>query len=92
MTRKYFGTDGIRDVAGSGLLTADLVCSYGRAVGSYLREQVGASERATVLIGRDTRESGPTILRQLSQGILEFGHRVVDGGVLTTPAVQTLCR
>ncbi len=86
MSRKYFGTDGIRDVAGEGMLAPDRVRALGRGVARWL------SGPRRVLFGRDTRESGPWILDALTEGLLAAGHEVVDGGVLTTPAVQTLCR
>ncbi|NRA95492.1 MAG: phosphoglucosamine mutase [Planctomycetes bacterium] len=89
MSRQYFGTDGIRDVAGQGLLSPDLVTSYGRAIGAWLSEQKSG---ARVLVGRDTRASGPALIEQFGAGVLAAGHHLVDGGVLSTPAVQTLCR
>jgi phosphoglucosamine mutase len=89
VTRKYFGTDGIRDVAGRGLLAADRVRTYGRAFGEFIsRKRPGGR----VLIGRDTRASGPSIVAGLAEGLTASGLVVVDGGVLTTPAVQALCR
>lgn len=91
MGRKYFGTDGIRDVAGRGLLAPAMVRALGEAAGRVLqRERPGV--RARVLAGRDTRRSGAGILGGLAAGLLEAGHELVDGGVLTTPAVQALCR
>src|SRR5262245_19498483 len=89
MARKYFGTDGIRDVAGQGLLASERVRSYGQAFGRYFSSK---SPSGRVLIGRDTRGSGPAIVASLSEGLAGAGLSVVDGGVLTTPAVQTLCR
>ena len=89
MSRQYFGTDGIRDVAGQGLLSLELVTSYGHAIGSWLSGQTAG---AKVLVGRDTRASGPALLDQLGAGVIAAGHELVDGGVLPTPAVQTLCR
>ena len=89
MSRQYFGTDGIRDVAGQGLLSLELVTSYGHAIGSWLSGQTAG---AKVLVGRDTRASGPALLDQLGVGVIAAGHELVDGGVLPTPAVQTLCR
>jgi phosphoglucosamine mutase len=89
MTRKYFGTDGIRDVAGAGLLTDTLVRTYGRAFGRHFAAR---RPRGRVLIGRDTRASGPGIVAALAEGLCAHGLSVTDGGVLTTPAVQTVCR
>jgi phosphoglucosamine mutase len=89
VTRKYFGTDGIRDVAGEGLLAPDRVLAYGRAFGRYVASKAPGGR---VLVGRDTRDSGPGIVAALADGLTACGLEVVDGGVLTTPAVQTLCR
>lgn len=89
MSRKYFGTDGIRDVAGVGLLAPEVVRACGRALGALL---AASGTEARVLAGRDTRRSGPELLDQLAEGLLDHGHVLSDGGVLTTPAVQTLAR
>lgn len=89
MTRKYFGTDGIRDVAGSGLLTDDRVRAYGRAFGRVFAAKAPGGR---VLIGRDTRASGPGIVASLADGLCAAGLSITDGGVLPTPAVQTVCR
>jgi len=72
-------------------LAAEHVAAYGTAVGLWLR---GDAKRtgARVLIGRDTRQSGPALLEQVSSGFRRLGHSVIDGGVLSTPAIQTLCR
>jgi len=86
--RKWFGTDGIRDVAGQGLLAPEAVLACGRALGRML----AARGRARVLAGRDTRESGPVLLDQVRAGLLDYGHVIYDAGVLTTPAVQLLAR
>jgi phosphoglucosamine mutase len=89
VSRKYFGTDGIRDVAGQGLLAAPRIRELGWALGAYLHQRQPA---ARVLVGRDTRASGPSILEGLAPGITGAGHRLLDGGILSTPAVQSLCR
>lgn len=89
MERKYFGTDGIRGPAGEGLLAPDRVAALGRAAGAFVADMGGARR---VLIGRDTRESGPWIAKLLADGFRGAGVAVCDGGVLTTPAVQWLAR
>lgn len=88
-TRKYFGTDGIRDRAGEGLLARPRVAVYGRALGRFFAKRAA---RGRVLVGRDTRASGPWIVDALADGLAASGLVAVDGGVLTTPAVQALCR
>jgi len=79
-----FGTDGIRGVAGSEL-TAELVLSLGRAAA---RVVVGGSGQ--ILIGRDTRLSGPMLQAAFSAGAASEGVDVVDLGVLPTPGVAAV--
>src|SRR5262245_11233290 len=71
------------------MLAPDRVKAYGRAFGAYI---AGRKPGGRVLVGRDTRESGPSIVAGLAEGLTGAGLVVVDGGVLTTPAVQVLCR
>jgi phosphoglucosamine mutase len=82
MARQYFGTDGVRGVVGEAL-TDDLVERLGRA---FARWTSGDS----VLIGRDTRGSGPALEAALASGLAEGGSSVTLGGVLPTPAVALL--
>src|SRR5919201_1591996 len=82
MTRRYFGTDGVRGIVGRDL-TVDLVESLGRAAAIW-------AGRARVFIGRDTRASGPELERALARGIAMGGGSAVIGGVLPTPAVALL--
>ncbi len=84
MTRRYFGTDGVRGVVGDSL-TPDLVERLGRAATIW----VGGGE---VLVGRDTRGSGPQLEEALARGILSAGGDAVLGGVLPTPAVALCAR
>jgi len=82
MTRRYFGTDGVRGIVGDGLST-DLVERLGRAFAVW-------SEAGSVLVGRDTRPSGPELEHALAAGLASGGSEVVLGGVLPTPAVAVL--
>ena len=82
MPRQYFGTDGVRGVVGEEL-TADLVQRLGTA---YARWSGGES----VLVGRDTRASGPELERALEAGLAAGGSRAVRGGILPTPAIALL--
>src|SRR4051794_26880369 len=84
MTRKLFGTDGVRGVAGV-LLTADLAVALGRAV-----TLESSADRPQVLIIRDTRESGQMLEAALSAGITAAGGDVLLGGILPTPAAPLL--
>ena len=80
--RRYFGTDGVRGVVGSDL-TDDLVARVGTGFARW-------SGGAPVLIGRDTRASGPALERALARGLAAGGSQAVLGGVLPTPAVALL--
>ena len=80
--RRFFGTDGIRGVVG-GSLTEELVERIGRAATLWCG-------RGRVLVGRDTRGSGPVLEEALTRGIVDAGGTAVLGGVLPTPAVALL--
>jgi phosphoglucosamine mutase len=82
--RKYFGTDGVRGVVGESL-TPELVELLGRAATTW-------SGRGRVLVGRDTRGSGPMLEDALVRGIVAAGGVAVLGGVLPTPAVALLAQ
>jgi phosphoglucosamine mutase len=82
--RRYFGTDGVRGVAGE-KLTASLALRIGAAV----TREVGG-ERPRVLVIRDTRESGEMLEAALAAGIASAGGDVLLGGVLPTPAAPLL--
>jgi phosphoglucosamine mutase len=82
LPRRLFGTDGVRGVVGDDL-TEDLVARLGRAFARW-------SGGADVLIGRDTRGSGPTLEAALAAGLTSGGSDVALGGVLPTPAVALL--
>ena len=82
MARRYFGTDGVRGVVGENL-TPDLVERVGRAATLW----AGAGR---VLVGRDTRASGPALEQDLARGIVSAGGTAVLAGVLPTPAVALL--
>ncbi|HWM12876.1 MAG TPA: phosphoglucosamine mutase [Gaiellaceae bacterium] len=81
MARRYFGTDGVRGIVGEDL-TEELVERLGRAFAL-----TGAGD---VLIGRDTRASGPALEAALARGIASGGARAWLGGILPTPAVALL--
>ena len=89
MAKQLFGTDGIRGVAGEYPLDAATVHAFGMALGSDLRR---ASPDAAVLIGMDTRESGPWIAAQVAAGLARQNVRAVFAGVVTTPGVAYLTR
>ena len=92
MPRRYFGTDGIRGVVGDDL-TTDLVEKIGRAATLWARSAAKSeqgSDPGHVLIGRDTRASGPELEQALARGIVSAGGTAVLAGVLPTPAVALL--
>ena len=80
--RRYFGTDGVRGVVGDSL-TEGLVARVGFAFAQW-------SDAAPVLVGRDTRASGPALEAALARGLAAAGSEVTLGGVLPTPAVALL--
>jgi phosphoglucosamine mutase len=84
MTRKLFGTDGVRGVAG-GLLTAELALGLAQAA----TRKTGV-ERPQVLIVRDTRESGEMLQAAVAAGVSAAGGDALLGGVLPTPAAPLL--
>ena len=89
MGKLLFGTDGVRGVPGTYPLDDQTLYAMGRAVGGYLKKEHGG---AHVLIGMDTRESGPHIAGLLAAGLNQAGATVAFAGVLTTPGVACLVR
>jgi phosphoglucosamine mutase len=87
--RKLFGTDGIRAVAGQYPLDPTTIYGVGLALAHTLRKKAA---RPRVLLGRDTRESGPWIAATLAAALREAGVEVESAGVVTTPAVAFLAR
>ena len=89
MAKALFGTDGIRGVAGEYPLDPATVHAIGMALGSDAGRHDPDPE---ILIGIDTRESGPWLAGQLAGGLEEQGARVRFAGVITTPGVAYLTR
>jgi len=85
--KKLFGTDGIRSVAGQYPLDPATVHAIGLALAHTLS---AASPNPRVLLGMDTRESGPAIASQLAAGLTAGGASVESAVVITTPAVAYL--
>jgi phosphoglucosamine mutase len=88
MTRKYFGTDGIRGTANRFPVTPDIAMKVGMAVGLYYRN----GHRQRVVIGKDTRLSGYMIENALVAGFTAVGVDVFLLGPIPTPAVAMLTR
>ncbi len=86
MTKRYFGTDGIRDHVGSGVIRPDNVLKLGWATGKVLK----AHGESKVLIGKDTRISGYMFESALEAGLISAGIDVFLLGPMPTPAVAYL--
>ena len=89
MTRKYFGTDGIRGTANEDPMTAETALKIGMAAG---REFYRGDHRHRVLIGKDTRLSGYMLEPALTAGFTSVGMDVILVGPMPTPAVAMLTR
>ncbi|MFZ6686232.1 phosphoglucosamine mutase [Undibacterium sp. SXout11W] len=93
MTRKYFGTDGIRGKVGVAPITPDFVMRLGYAAGKVLAQSGQPGEkRPAVLIGKDTRISGYMLEAALEAGFASAGVDVMLSGPMPTPAVAYLTR
>jgi len=98
VTRKYFGTDGVRGRVGEVPITPDFVMRLGHAAGRVLaahdvaRSHVKAGERPAVLIGKDTRISGYMMEAALEAGFSAAGVDVCLVGPMPTPAIAYLTR
>jgi phosphoglucosamine mutase len=89
MSRRYFGTDGIRGTVGASPITPDFMLRLGHAVGRVLKR---TTPWPTVLIGKDTRISGYMIESALEAGFASAGVNVLMTGPLPTPGVAYLTR
>jgi phosphomannomutase/phosphoglucomutase len=81
--KQLFGTNGVRGIVGESM-TPGLVLRIGQALGSM--------RPGTIAVGRDTRTSGPMLVHALKAGLIGTGCRVVDCGILPTPALQYIVR
>ena len=88
MTRKLFGTDGIRGTANRHPVTPEIALRLARATGFLLRGAGGAPPR--FVIGRDTRRSGAMFESALVAGLTSVGAEILLAGVVPTPAVAGL--
>jgi len=90
MPKQLFGTDGIRGVPGEYPLDDETLDRVGFALGNYLRSEKPLQSVPRVLIGRDTRESGPHLVQRIASGLSAAGAEAVGAGVMTTPGVAWL--
>jgi phosphoglucosamine mutase len=89
MAKELFGTDGIRGIPGTPPLDDHTLYATGRGLGETLKKEHGT---AHVLIGMDTRESGPHIASLLAAGLQKAAATVEFAGVITTPGIACLVR
>ncbi len=89
MTRKFFGTDGIRGRTNEGVMTAATAMRVGQAAGAYF---LRGDHRHRVVIGKDTRLSGYMMESALVAGFTSVGMDVIMTGPLPTPAIALLTR
>ena len=92
MSRRYFGTDGIRGRVGEGAISADFVLRLGNAYGHALRSRAPAWRKPVVIIGKDTRISNYMFEAALEAGLVAAGVDVQLMGPMPTPAVAHLTR
>ena len=83
---RLFGTDGVRGVAGTEL-TPELVLRIADSAARFFNKA-----EKVLLIGRDTRISGPEIEAQLAKGFIGNGWKVINTGIIPTPGLARLCR
>jgi len=88
LTRKLFGTDGVRGTANTPPMTAEMALRLGAAVGRYFRNDASNDHR--VVIGKDTRLSGYMFENALTAGLTSTGMNVLLLGPVPTPAVGLL--
>lgn len=88
--RRYFGTDGVRGIAGQHPMTATFALRLGVATAEILRRE--GTSRPHVMIGMDTRRSGPMLVHALTAGLTSRGANVTSLGVIPTPGVSYLTR
>jgi len=89
MTRKFFGTDGIRGLTNTAPMTPEIAMKVGQAAGTYF---LRGNHRHRVVIGKDTRLSGYMVENALVAGFTSVGMDVVQFGPIPTPAVAMLAQ
>ena len=89
MTRKYFGTDGVRGRVGEATITVEFVLKLGNAFGRALKD---AMDNRAVVVGQDTRASGDMLKAAFISGITAAGVDVINLGVVPTPVIAFMTR
>ena len=90
MAGRLFGTDGVRGVANGDVLSPEIALALGRASALFARERGVA--QPIVVVGRDTRRSGPMLEDALCAGIASAGGLALRAGILPTPGIAWLVR
>jgi phosphoglucosamine mutase len=92
MSTRLFGTDGVRGKAGQYPLDHETVARLGAALVRAMRGSAGEGRGLKFVVGRDTRESGEWIERELARGVRSAGAGITSAGVIPTPAVAYVTR
>ena len=92
MSHRLFGTDGVRGKAGEYPLDHETVARLGGALVRAMRRSADSSRPLRFVVGRDTRESGEWIERELARGVRSAGADITSAGVIPTPAIAFVTR
>jgi phosphoglucosamine mutase len=92
MSHRLFGTDGVRGKAGEYPLDHETVARLGAALVRAMQRAEGGDRRLRFVVGRDTRESGEWIERELARGVHSAGAEITSAGVIPTPAIAYITR
>ena len=92
MSHRLFGTDGVRGKAGEYPLDRETVARLGGALVRAMQHSERKSRPLRLVIGRDTRESGEWIERELARGVHSAGAEITSAGVIPTPAIAFVTR
>lgn len=84
---KLFGTDGIRGLANEDPMTPEVAVKTGKAIAFYCKEKQRGNHKKGIVVGRDTRISGPMLEHALVSGIASMGMDVYLTGILPTPGI-----
>lgn len=84
---KYFGTDGVRDKANQGLMTADMALKFGRAFGLWLKQSNSNAASLSVVLGQDTRISGNMLASAVAAGVASAGVHIYLAKIMPTPGI-----
>lgn len=89
---KYFGTDGIRDRANQGMMTADMALKTGRAFGFWLKQNNPDDAPLGVVLGQDTRVSGDMLASAVAAGVASSGVHIYLTKIMSTPGIAYLTK